>query len=349
MTENTDEAAFMGSRVVVMSARPGRIKLAREVPLERPRRYGGNTKPVFAALKAGLTEAVQADEIASQMRSAFGVCRGLWSVALPCTRGQALTKARTAYPSGPVRCYGFGLIDALEGPHTMLSTASTVSAPAARLLPSVARPGGALLLLALALAGGIAGSAQAAVVYNESIGGDLGGNQGDPRVLGSFADGLNTFIGTLQRTNDSPPPGFPSGQGDTFAMWLLPGQTITSARVTTTGGPISNTLTGGVFRGASATPPRTFAVYQRLPSPPTSANVDFSFTLPPIDGDTLVMFSLQWATILNNADARDWKWDIEVVSAVPEPSSYALAGASLAVFGVLSALRRRRARGSTAA
>lgn len=231
----------------------------------------------------------------------------------------------------------------------MLPTASTVSAPAAERLTSVARSGGALLLLGLALAGSIASNAQAAVIYDESIGGDLGGNQGEPRVLGSFVDGLNTFIGTLQRTNDTPPAGFPSGQGDTFALWLLPGQTITSVRVTTTGEATSNTMTGSVFRGVSTTPPRTFTVYQRLPSPPTSDHVDFSFSLPAIEGDTLVGFSLQWANIQVASDARDWKWDVQVATAVPEPSSYALTAAGLAMFGALSAFRRRRARGSTAA
>ena len=36
VTHDIDEAVFMGSRVVVMSARPGRIKLDREVPIAAP-------------------------------------------------------------------------------------------------------------------------------------------------------------------------------------------------------------------------------------------------------------------------------------------------------------------------
>ncbi len=62
VTHDIDEAVFMGSRVVVMSARPGRIKLDRAVPLPHPRHYSVKTTPEFAALKAELTEAVR-DEV----------------------------------------------------------------------------------------------------------------------------------------------------------------------------------------------------------------------------------------------------------------------------------------------
>jgi ABC-type nitrate/sulfonate/bicarbonate transport system ATPase subunit len=66
VTHDIDEAVFMGSRVVVMSARPGRIKLQREVELPHPRHYSVKTTPAFAALKAELTEAVRAEVIAAQ-------------------------------------------------------------------------------------------------------------------------------------------------------------------------------------------------------------------------------------------------------------------------------------------
>ena len=66
VTHDIDEAIFMGTRVMVMSARPGRIKLDRGVPLPHPRHYAMKTTPEFMALKAELTEAVRAEVLAAQ-------------------------------------------------------------------------------------------------------------------------------------------------------------------------------------------------------------------------------------------------------------------------------------------
>ncbi|WP_088286298.1 ABC transporter ATP-binding protein [Ideonella sp. A 288] len=66
VTHDIDEAVFMGSRVMVMSARPGRIKLDRAVPLPHPRHYAMKTTPGFSALKAELTEAVRVEVLAAQ-------------------------------------------------------------------------------------------------------------------------------------------------------------------------------------------------------------------------------------------------------------------------------------------
>jgi ABC-type nitrate/sulfonate/bicarbonate transport system ATPase subunit len=70
VTHDIDEAIFMASRVVVMSARPGRIKVDREVALAHPRRYSVKTTPVFAGLKAELTEQVRAEVLAAQVAMA---------------------------------------------------------------------------------------------------------------------------------------------------------------------------------------------------------------------------------------------------------------------------------------
>jgi ABC-type nitrate/sulfonate/bicarbonate transport system ATPase subunit len=66
VTHDIDEAVFMANRVVVMSARPGRIKLDRPVPLDHPRHYSVKTSPPFAALKGELMEQVRAEVLASQ-------------------------------------------------------------------------------------------------------------------------------------------------------------------------------------------------------------------------------------------------------------------------------------------
>ena len=59
VTHDIDEAIFMGSRVMVMSARPGRIKCDLQVPIGHPRHYSVKTTPVFSELKAQLTEEIR--------------------------------------------------------------------------------------------------------------------------------------------------------------------------------------------------------------------------------------------------------------------------------------------------
>lgn len=68
VTHDIDEAIFMANRVVVMSARPGRIKCDLPVPLEHPRHYAMKTTPPFTGLKARLTE-----EIRVEVRRAAGL------------------------------------------------------------------------------------------------------------------------------------------------------------------------------------------------------------------------------------------------------------------------------------
>jgi NitT/TauT family transport system ATP-binding protein len=68
VTHDIDESIFMANRVVVMSARPGRIKCDLPVPLPHPRHYAMKTTPPFAQLKARLTE-----EIRIEVRKAAGL------------------------------------------------------------------------------------------------------------------------------------------------------------------------------------------------------------------------------------------------------------------------------------
>ena len=65
VTHDIEEAIFVAGRVVVMSARPGRIKADVPVPLPHPRLYTVKTTPEFSALKARLTEEISGEALAA--------------------------------------------------------------------------------------------------------------------------------------------------------------------------------------------------------------------------------------------------------------------------------------------
>ncbi|MDI3307927.1 MAG: ABC transporter ATP-binding protein [Acetobacteraceae bacterium] len=54
VTHDIDEAVFLANRVLVMSARPGRIKAELPIPLPYPREWTVKTTPEFGQLKAQL-------------------------------------------------------------------------------------------------------------------------------------------------------------------------------------------------------------------------------------------------------------------------------------------------------
>jgi ABC-type nitrate/sulfonate/bicarbonate transport system ATPase subunit len=63
VTHDIEEAIFLASRVVVMTARPGRIKADVPVGLPYPRHYTIKTTPEFSALKARLTEEIRVEAV----------------------------------------------------------------------------------------------------------------------------------------------------------------------------------------------------------------------------------------------------------------------------------------------
>jgi NitT/TauT family transport system ATP-binding protein/sulfonate transport system ATP-binding protein len=63
VTHDIDEAIFLANRVVVMSARPGRIKCDLRVDLPHPRHYTVKTTTEFVAHKARLTEEIRSETI----------------------------------------------------------------------------------------------------------------------------------------------------------------------------------------------------------------------------------------------------------------------------------------------
>jgi NitT/TauT family transport system ATP-binding protein/sulfonate transport system ATP-binding protein len=61
VTHDIEEAIFLASRVIVMTARPGRIKADVPVDLPHPRHYTMKTSPDFSELKARLTEDIRVE------------------------------------------------------------------------------------------------------------------------------------------------------------------------------------------------------------------------------------------------------------------------------------------------
>jgi NitT/TauT family transport system ATP-binding protein len=63
VTHDIEEAIFLGGRVVVMSARPGRIKAEVVVDLPHPRSYKIKTTPDFVSLKERLVEEIRTEAL----------------------------------------------------------------------------------------------------------------------------------------------------------------------------------------------------------------------------------------------------------------------------------------------
>jgi ABC-type nitrate/sulfonate/bicarbonate transport system ATPase subunit len=65
ITHDIDEAIFLSDRVVVMTARPGRIKLSVDVPLARPRQPSVVTSAGFLGVKKTLLDAIEEESMKS--------------------------------------------------------------------------------------------------------------------------------------------------------------------------------------------------------------------------------------------------------------------------------------------
>jgi ABC-type nitrate/sulfonate/bicarbonate transport system ATPase subunit len=63
VTHDIEEAIFLGSRVIVMTARPGRIKAEIAIDLPHPRSYRIKTTPEFVGLKERLVEEIRAEAL----------------------------------------------------------------------------------------------------------------------------------------------------------------------------------------------------------------------------------------------------------------------------------------------
>jgi ABC-type nitrate/sulfonate/bicarbonate transport system ATPase subunit len=63
VTHDIEEAIFLATRVLVMTARPGRIKADVPIALPHPRHYTIKTAPEFSSLKARLTEEIRVEAV----------------------------------------------------------------------------------------------------------------------------------------------------------------------------------------------------------------------------------------------------------------------------------------------
>ncbi|BBK37824.1 ABC transporter ATP-binding protein [Allostella sp. ATCC 35155] len=63
VTHDIQEAVFMANRVLVMTARPGRIKTEVRVPLPHPRHWRMKTTPEFARIEEELTESIREEAL----------------------------------------------------------------------------------------------------------------------------------------------------------------------------------------------------------------------------------------------------------------------------------------------
>jgi len=63
VTHDIEEAVFLASRVIVMTARLGRIKAEIAIDLAHPRHYTVKTSSEFSALKARLTEEIRSEAL----------------------------------------------------------------------------------------------------------------------------------------------------------------------------------------------------------------------------------------------------------------------------------------------
>jgi ABC-type nitrate/sulfonate/bicarbonate transport system ATPase subunit len=73
VTHDIDEALLLADRVYVLTARPGRVRLERRVPLERPRRLEMLARPEIATLKAELLAALVDETVETASGAEGGV------------------------------------------------------------------------------------------------------------------------------------------------------------------------------------------------------------------------------------------------------------------------------------
>lgn len=169
-------------------------------------------------------------------------------------------------------------------------------------------------MLMAAATSGMAATSQAAVVYNESINGDLSNSSASPTVLTS---GTDQILGTLSD---------PSDRTDYFILSsLAPGAAFTFSFDK----PNSTLGVNFTFQDAD-----TLAVLFSTGSNSTSGGGTTGSLAVPMSGQIRI-------SVENTSSAEGFPvgttWSVSTTDVVPEPS-----GAALVALGALLALQRRR-------
>ncbi len=63
VTHDIDEALFLGDRVYIMTARPGRVKQVLDVNLPRPRSFDVTTSPIFIEQKRAVLDSIKLESL----------------------------------------------------------------------------------------------------------------------------------------------------------------------------------------------------------------------------------------------------------------------------------------------
>lgn len=169
---------------------------------------------------------------------------------------------------------------------------------------------------------GIVASSQAAVIYDESIGGDLSNSSGTPTVLTS---GTDTVIGSM---NDGL-SGFPDRDDHFVIVSLSPGGTAVFDYTYDKGDDIQD-IEFSFSDPAGGTPLFTTG---SITSPEDGGGSTPSLTVP---GSGQIRVSVR-NTQTAESGTSDIGWTVSTADVVPEPSSSAIVA-----LGSLLVLRRRR-------
>jgi hypothetical protein len=183
----------------------------------------------------------------------------------------------------------------------------------------------AILFLLLPMA------ANATLIYDESVSGDIQGDQNNPALLGAFVLGDNTILGFDSIDTDT------SSQGDTFGLTLAADQVIDSIVLSITNN--SNTadrFTTTVFAEGFT------QVEQYIQSPGFTGTVIFSPFATQTPGQ--YSFSTQFATGDQRAEGFFWEWtsgSAGCLSQNPAPSHSSASACSGSVWQGADALNSR--------